>query len=140
MKAVKKEWTEEQCKNIEKGMMSRNSKEAYKALKALTKTQQRKSAVIEDSSGNILTESKAVLSQWTEYCSGLYSYELHPDTSLLQGTHNPTQGAESLPVLREEVEAVVRSLEAGKCPGVDNIPSDHHKNGGEATTTVLTAV
>ena len=50
-----------------KGMMSGNSKEAYNTLKALTETQQRKSAVIEDSGGNILTESTAVLNRWTEY-------------------------------------------------------------------------
>ena len=60
----------EQCKNIEKGMMSGNSKEAHNTLKALTKTQQHKSAVIEDSSGNILTESTAVLNRRTEYCTG----------------------------------------------------------------------
>ena len=71
MKAAKKEWLEEQCKNIEKEMMSGNSKEAYNTLKALTKTQQHKSAVIEDSSGNILTESTAVLNRWTEYFSDL---------------------------------------------------------------------
>ena len=40
MKARKKERTEEHCKNIQKGMMSRNSKEAYNTLKVLTKTQQ----------------------------------------------------------------------------------------------------
>ena len=61
--AAKEEWIEEQCKNMEKGMMSGNSKEAYNILKALTKAQQHKSAVIEDSSGNILTESTAVLNQ-----------------------------------------------------------------------------
>ena len=75
MKAAKEEWTEEQRKNIEKGMMSGNSKEAYNTLKALTKTQQHKSAVIEDSSGNILTKNTAVLNRWTEYCSGLYNYK-----------------------------------------------------------------
>ena len=48
MKAAKGEWTKEQRKNIEKGMMSGNSKEAYNTLKALTKTQQHKSTVIED--------------------------------------------------------------------------------------------
>ena len=44
-------------------------------LKALTKSQQHRSAVIEDSSGNILTltESTAILNQWTEYCSDLYN-------------------------------------------------------------------
>ena len=46
----------------------------------------------------------------------------------------------SLPVLREEVEEAVRSLKAGKSPGVDSIPSVLLKNGSEATTTVLTAI
>ena len=46
-------------------MMSGNSKKAYNTLKALTKTQQHKSAVIEDGSGNIMMESTAVLNWWT---------------------------------------------------------------------------
>ena len=62
--------------------MSGSNKEVYNTLKALTKTQQHKSVVIEDSSGNILTESTAVLNRWTEYCRGLNYYELHPDTNL----------------------------------------------------------
>ena len=61
MKAAKEAWTEGQCKNREKGMMSGNSREAYNNLKALMKTQQHKSAVNKDSSGNILMESTAVL-------------------------------------------------------------------------------
>ena len=52
-------------------------------LKALTKSQKHKSAVIEDSSRDILTESTALLNQWTEYCSNLCKYKLHPVTSLL---------------------------------------------------------
>ena len=46
MKAAKEEWIEDQGKNIEKGMTAGNSEEAYNTLKALTKTQQRRSAVI----------------------------------------------------------------------------------------------
>ena len=60
-------------------------------LKALTKSQKHKSAVIEDSSRDILTESTAVLNQWTEYCSDLHKYGLHPDTSLLQSNQTPIQ-------------------------------------------------
>ena len=111
-----------------------------KTFKALTKGQQHKSAVIDDSSRNILTESTAVLNQWTEYCSDLYNYELHPDTSLLESNQTPTQEAESLPVLREEVEEAVRNLRAGRSPGVDNIPSELLKNGGDTTPTVLTVI
>ena len=61
MKASKEEWTDEHCKNIEKGIMSGNSKEAYNTLKALTKTQRHQSVVIEDSNGNTLIESTVVL-------------------------------------------------------------------------------
>ena len=76
MKAAKKEWTEEQCKNIEK-RRSGNSKETHNTLKAFTKTQQLKSVLIADMSGNILTESMAVLNRRTEYCSGLHNYALY---------------------------------------------------------------
>ena len=85
-------------------MMPGNSQEAYKTLKAVIKTQQHESAVIEDSSGNILAESTAVLNRWTEYCNGLYNYELHPDTSLLQSDQTPHKRLKNLPVLREEIE------------------------------------
>ena len=43
-------------------------------------------------------------------------------------------------MLGEKVEEAVSSLKAGKSPGVDNIPSELLKNGGEATTTVLTVM
>ena len=114
MKAAKEEWTEGQCENIEKGIVLGNSKEDYNILKALTKTQQHKSAVIEGGSGNTLTESTSVRNRWTKNCSGLYTYELRPGTSLLQSNQTPTQEAERLSVLREEADKAVRSLKAGK--------------------------
>ena len=104
MKAAEEEWTEEQYKNRKNGMMSGNSKDACNFLKAVTKTQQLKLAVIEDSSGNDLMESTAVLNRWNEYCSGLYNYDLRQDTSLLQSNQTPTREAESLPVLMEELK------------------------------------
>ena len=81
---------------------------------------------------NILTESTAVLYRWTEYCSGLYNYELHSDASLLQNTstpHPPQQESYSLPVLRKEAEEAVRSLKTGKSLGVDDILSELLQNG-----------
>ena len=54
--------------------------------------------------------------------------------------YTATNSTLDLSVLREGVEEVVRSLKASKSPGVDNIPSELLKNGGEATTIVLTAI
>ena len=69
MKTAKEELIDEQCKNTERkkceGIRPGSSKDAYKTLETHTKTQQLKSAVIEDSGGNILTEGTAVLNRWT---------------------------------------------------------------------------
>ena len=36
------------------------------------------------------------------------------------------------PILREEVEAAVKTLKMGKSAGVDNIPAELVQSGGEA--------
>ena len=89
MNAARNKWIEEQCKNIEKEMMSGNNKVAYSTPKALIKTQLHTSVVTEDSCGNVLTESTYVLNRWTECRIDLPNYELHPDTSLLQSNQTP---------------------------------------------------
>ena len=76
--------------------------------------------------GNICVKSDIYqIQNVRENCNvkSLYNVELHPDTSLLQSNQTLTQEAESLPMLREEVEKAVHSLKAGKSPGVTNIPS-----------------
>ncbi|XP_076443957.1 uncharacterized protein LOC143282244 [Babylonia areolata] len=60
MEEAKEQWINDHCEKIEKGMEEGNSKFAYATLKKLTKTQQNKSSVIEDTSGELLTESSAV--------------------------------------------------------------------------------
>ena len=63
---------------------------------------------------------------------------IDPATSLLHSNQTsppPHHEAESLPVLREEVEEAVHSVKGGESPEVDNIPSELFKNAGEAATT-----
>ena len=49
-------------------------------------------------------------------------------------------GKDSLPILKEEVEAAVWSLKLGKSPGVDNVPSELVKNGSKEVVKALTAL
>ena len=137
---AKEESIEDQCSAIEKGMETGNSKNAYSTLKSLTKTSQLKTAVIYDQDGKLITDNKEVLKRWTEHCKGLYNYEIHPDTSLLQTDLPFTDVKDSLPILKKEVEGAVQSLKLGKSPGVDNIPSELVKNGGEEVVKALTAI
>ena len=97
MKAAKEEW----IKEVQEHREEYDVRKQQGSLQNPQGSHQDPTAlVIEDSSGNILTEGTAVLNRWTEYCSGLYNYELHLDTSLLQTNQTPTQEIESLPVLR----------------------------------------
>ena len=139
MLEAKEDWITKQCEAIEQGMEQGNSKQAYETLKKLTKTQQHKTTVIEDSKGELLTEETEVLNRWTEYCQELYNYQLQPDTSLLENAPRD-RTAEPLPILKEEVEQAVKSLKGGKSPGPDNIPAELLKHGGEAVTDVLTTL
>ena len=49
----------------------------------------------------------------------------------------PPINNDSYPILREEVEAAVKSLKKGKSAGVDNIPSKLVQAGGEAMIDML---
>ena len=49
----------------------------------------------------------------------------------------PPVNNDSYPILREEVEAAVKSPKKGKSAGVDNIPSELVQSGGEAMTDML---
>lgn len=53
--------------------------------------------------------------------------------SVLQATSTPQKVRTVLKVMREEIEATVKSLECVKAPGVDNIVSEQVKQGGEET-------
>ena len=48
-----------------------------------------------------------------------------------------TDDTYNYPILREEVEAAVKSLKKGKSPGIDNIPGELVQAGGDAVTSVL---
>ena len=94
--------------------------------------------MIKDKSGKSLTEEKDVIKRWTECCSELYNYEANGDPTVLNFTS--IEEEESLPILRTEVEAATRSLKRGKSAGVDNIPGELIRAGGESLLDFLTRI
>ena len=132
MKKAKENWVCKQCTYIDQG----NDKTAYNTLNILTRTSQPKSTAIEDRDGNLLTNNEKVKERWTEYCSGLYNVELNTDISILD---TRTEGSmETPPILKEEVEAAIGGLKSNKSPGIDNVPSELLKYGGEEILQALT--
>ena len=138
MREAKEKWIGDKCKEIEDNLKRNNSKRAYQVVKELTNERKTITNVIKDKSGKSLTEEKAVIKRWTEYCSELYNYEANGDPTVLNFTS--IEEEESLPILRTEVEAATRSLKRGKSAGVDNIPGELIRAGGESLIDFLTII
>ena len=132
MKTAEDKWMNEQCEKIEREFNKGNSKEAYKTISQITKTEQPRTSVIEDKDGHILTENEAVLNRWTEYCKDLYNYELKVDKESLGQTQDRETDPQTTQILRVEEEEAVKQMKNGKSPGIDNLPGELIKNGGPA--------
>ena len=75
------------------------------------------------------------MKRWTEYCSELYNYRATGDPEVVNVP--PATNNDNHPILREEVEAAVKTLKKRKSAGADNIPAEMVQAGGEATISVL---
>ena len=135
MVKARETWIEERCQEIDDSLGKNNNKKAYQLVKDLTSSKQGRTTTIQDKNGKRLTEDKDILKRWTEYCSELYNHKVKGDPEVLK--HPPVTNIDSHPILREEVEAAVKSLKPGKSAGVDNIPAELLQAGGETMIDVL---
>jgi len=138
MKKAKENWIEEQCCDIEDNLKKNNSKKAYQLVRELTKPKQGRVSTIQDKSGKSLTEEKDILHRWTEYCSELFNHQTTGNPEVLNVS--PATNKDNHPILRGEVEAAVKTLKEGKAAGVDNIPGELIKAGGEDMISTLTNI
>ena len=138
MKKAKMDWIEEQCQDIEDNMKKNNSKKTYQLVKDLTSTKQGRTTTIQDKDRNCLTEEQDILKRWFEYCSELYNYRATGDTEVLNVP--PATDNDNYPILREEVEAAVKSPKKGKSARVDNVPAELVQAEGEATISALLTI
>ena len=135
MKQAKEDFIGKRCAEIESSLEMNNSRRAFQIVKDLTKPKQTRVNTIQDKAGNCLTEEDAVLKRWTEYCSDLYNYQTQgdPNVTVCQESTND----DDFPILRVEVVAAIRTLKSGKAAGVDNIPAELIKHGGESVVDML---
>ena len=137
-KKAKENWIGEQCSEIKVNLRKNNSKRAYQLVKDLTTVKQGKAITVQDRSGKCLTEEREILNRRTAYCTELYNHKANGDPSVLDCPQTDTEDGH--PILRKEVEAAVQSLKKGKSAGVDNIPAELVKAGGENVIIALTTI
>ena len=136
MKKTKENWIGEQCREIEENLRKNYSKKAYQLVKDLTTVKHGKATIVQYGWGKCLTDEREILNRWTEYCTELYNHKTNGDPSVLDCPQTDTE--DDHPTLRKEVEAAVQSLKKGKSAGVDNIPAELVRAGGEDVITAFT--
>ena len=107
-------------------------------MKDLTTVKQGKATTVQDRSRKCLTERREILNLWTEYCSKLYNHKANGDPSVMNCPQ--THKENDHPTFRKEVEAAVQLLNKGKSDGVDKIPAELVRAGGEDVITGLTTI
>ena len=135
---AKETWIQGKCQEVEAYPRKNNSKKAYQLVKELTTEKQSKSTTTQDKSGKCLTEENEILNRWTENCSDFTTLRLRGGPKVLDCPQIPDE--EHHPILREEVEAAVNSLNMGKSAGVDNIRAELIQARGEAMIDILTTI
>ena len=80
MKEKKEDWLKSQCNSIyydlKRGV---HRKRAYKTIKVINNSINRKMSNIEDTNGVPIEDDSARLERWTEYCKDLYNYPIKTD-------------------------------------------------------------
>ncbi|XP_072039529.1 uncharacterized protein [Amphiura filiformis] len=138
MNKAKDHWIKKQCTELEESLEKNNSRRAFQIVNDLTKPRQPRVKTIQDKEGNCLTEEEDILKRWTEYCSDLFNHQTNGDPSVTISQESSNN--DDFPVLREEVEKAIKSLQNGKAPGIDNITAELIRHGGEMTIDILTVI
>ena len=139
-KTAKEKWMQDQCSAIDNNMACNNTAAAFKTIKDLTQSKTTRTTVIEDKDGNLLTDRAAISNRWKEYCEELYNYQLTSDKDLLGRLRSLSSANEEddPPILASEVATAIESLKDGKSPGIDNVPAELIKKGGQTTIEIYT--
>ncbi|CAH1240999.1 Hypp6277 [Branchiostoma lanceolatum] len=98
---------------------------------------------IEDDDGNLLTTKPDILRRWKTYCQELYNYQLTAEEEVLEELKSTTcqlQEDVAPDILESEVVAAIKALKLGKSPGIDNVPGELLKAGGETVARLYTRI
>ena len=118
----KDKWIPEQCEEIEKGLHTGKSKQAYRLVKMLKKKFEPKLTVIKEH----------IKQRWTRYCSSLYK-DNGGDEDMVKDLKQITPFYEenSNEILYAEVQEAIHKLKNNKSPGTDEITAEMLQAGGE---------
>ena len=128
----KESWIQNQCEEVDKGLQTGNTRQAYSLIKVLKNKYAPRLNVIRNAEGTMLQSKEEIKQRWTQYCSSLYKdhgggggmvRELEEIT--------PPNDEDPQDILYAEVQKAIHSLKGNKSPGSDGITAEMLQAGGE---------
>lgn len=115
-----------------------NTREAYKGINFFKKGYSPRTTICRSSDGEMLTEEKAILDRWRCYFDQLLNPNRTRDSAPTDCGTTQEDDIEAVPPpTLEEVAKAIRKLKNNKAPGIDNLPGELFKHGGEALALVM---
>ena len=110
----------------------------YSMAKGYRKVNKEKSYSLKDDQNNLLTEPEDVDRRWNEYFEGLLNtYEERPEEDICEDEEEDNLVEEGR-ITEEEVLTALKHMRNNKAAGIDEIPAEIYKNGGQHTIDYLT--
>ena len=133
LKEDKAKWLESQCEEIDEFDRRNKSKEMFDQIKKVQKKEFHvKQITVNDEAGEPIVDPDLIMKRWEQYGEKLFT----SSTTSAEKTKIENFEKEPSPSIRE-VENALKSIKIGKSPGLDNIPAELIKIGGEHATKVL---
>ena len=121
--------------DLERVSHANNKHQFFRRLENLRKGFQPKKGIIRSREGILLADPHQILERWKEYFEDLLNVPLPADPL---PPSQPLDGwAEDPPISLGEVEEAVRRLKLGRACGVDEIPAELWKHGGDVVIEAL---
>ena len=132
IRVKKRQQQKQEISNLENLRSNNEIRKFYKSLNRQRKGFQptSNSSIINDRSGNLLTEKAAVLNRWVEYFDELLNGDRSSCPLSLPTIHGPNPEETSPPTL-SEVKTALSRLKNHKSPGSDGISAEMLKSGGD---------
>ena len=136
LKAKKKRFERNLVEQLEAESTARDNRRFFERLKKFKRGFQPPSTgILRSSNGTLLSDPHQILDRWKEYFEDLLNVPLPADPL------PPVQPREDLPdeppVSLEEVKAAVRKLKLRRACGVDEIPGELWRHGGDSACEAL---
>ena len=139
LREIENDWWLQKAEKMQKEADENNSAGFFNSLKEMYGPQAKISnAILSDDGSEVITEPSQLIGRWREYFNGLLNAVATTDEDILRNIQPfPAQrDLDAAPTL-EEVEIAIRKTKMGKSPGIDGIPPEVYKFGGEELTRRL---